>query len=196
MPVRGPDPHNLRTIAKETAPLIEHDCECPGCGYNLRGLRLGVACPECGVPTTAIGEIDEPLSHMPMRIILTFIRGCWVASICVLLMVALVIADRWDSIDEKYAAYGAATLAVIWLGAVIWLTPAFSIPQAVVRGFSNRSRVRRAARLFQFGWVASSFSLVLSTTLTNPGNATALLLNLLYGGASLRDSSASCCWRS
>ena len=30
---------------------IEGDTPCPGCGYNLRGLRLDARCPECGRPT-------------------------------------------------------------------------------------------------------------------------------------------------
>ena len=62
----------------------------------------------------------------------------------VLGMIGLVIADRWDALNEKYSAYAAESLALVWAGAVIWLTPAFSIPQAVVRGFSNASRLRKA----------------------------------------------------
>lgn len=40
-----------------TAILAERDIECPGCGYNLRGLHADTngaapACPECGEPVT------------------------------------------------------------------------------------------------------------------------------------------------
>lgn len=33
------------------APMIQQSTPCPGCGYDLRGLRLDGKCPECGRPT-------------------------------------------------------------------------------------------------------------------------------------------------
>ena len=39
---------------------IERDTPCPGCGYNLRGLRLDGRCPECGRP--AIDTFARPLA--------------------------------------------------------------------------------------------------------------------------------------
>ena len=45
----------LQQGMSDTDPLITylatHDAPCPGCGYNLRGLRSGV-CPECGKQLT------------------------------------------------------------------------------------------------------------------------------------------------
>jgi len=43
---------------------IERDIECPGCGYNLRGLRYGAFCPECGL---GIGKRpgDDASESMP-----------------------------------------------------------------------------------------------------------------------------------
>src|ERR1043165_1019057 len=98
---RAPDPHNLRNLAQAPgmhgpAPIIEVDRECAGCGYNLRGLRVGINCPECGMPTITPKGIDDPLSMMPMRVILTVVRGCWVGSICVVLMVGLELAERFE----------------------------------------------------------------------------------------------------
>ena len=43
-------------------------------------------------------------------------------------------------------------IAFIWVVATCLLTPAFGIRQAVTRGFSQQSRLRRAARWLQLGW--------------------------------------------
>lgn len=157
MAIRAPDPHNLRNAALKVG-VIAGDRECPGCGYNLRGLPLQSKCPECGMTVIAphSGEIDDPLSLAPTRIILVFIRGCWAASIIVGLVIALNVAQRFPDWDEQYSLWGFFGLSVLWVGAVIWLTPAFGIPQAAMRGFSRRGKLRALARWLQWGWVLAA----------------------------------------
>lgn len=179
MAPRAPDPHNLMKLAaKQPAPIIDVDRECHGCGYNLRGLRLGVKCPECGLPSVIVNKSDDPLSLMPMRVILAIVRGCWVAAICVAAMVGAVLADRTGAIKHEIAMAILAGLSVLWLGAVRWLTPAFAIPQAISRGFGPRSRVRRAARLLQIGWIVGTGCALLLGLQSNPKAFTAGLLSL------------------
>lgn len=157
MPIRAPDPHNLRNAAK-TAIVIDSDRECDGCGYNLRGLRVGFPCPECGTKIigTLSDEIDDPLSLAPPRVILAFIRGCWAASIIVALAVGLTLASRMPQWDVAWSRWAMPALSLLWVGAVMWLTPAFSLPQAASRGFNRRGRLRRAARWLQWGWVLAA----------------------------------------
>ena len=153
MAARAPDPHNLREMNKRAAPVIQVDRLCVSCGYNLRGLREGINCPECSMPSKMPEGIDDPLAHMPMRIILALVRGCWVASACVLLMVGVLLAERFGALPRTIAMAILAGLSLLWIGATRWLTPAFGLPQAIMHGFGPRSRTRTLARLLQWGWV-------------------------------------------
>lgn len=157
MPIRAPDPHNLRSAFGKVM-SIEADRECPGCGYNLRGLRVGAACPECGMPVTGprAGESDDPLSLAPTRVIVALIRGCWAASIIVALAVASVFAPGIKGWQPEWSRLALVPLALLWVGAVMWLTPALGVPQAATRGFSRRGRLRPFARWMQVGWVLAA----------------------------------------
>lgn len=170
MAARGPDPHNLRQLARQAAPqaapVIDVDRRCVGCGYNLRGLRLGINCPECGMPSVLPPDIDDPLSTMPMRVILMLVRGCWVAAICVVLTVIALLAERMGAVDRKIVMPILAGLAVLWWGATFWLTPAFTIPQAIKRGFGPHSRLRMLARWLQLGWVVASVAAAITALLS------------------------------
>ena len=50
----------MTSPAPRIALRIERDTPCPGCGYNLRGLRLDGRCPECG--RAAIDTFARPLA--------------------------------------------------------------------------------------------------------------------------------------
>src|SRR5436190_48874 len=124
MPARAPDPHNLRAMTgAQPAPVIETDRPCLGCGYNLRGLRAGINCPECGMPSVMPEGIDDPLALMPRGVILAFIWGCWAASICVLGVIGAVIVSRFPDIDRIVPAIALAGLSILWCLATWLLTP-------------------------------------------------------------------------
>jgi len=158
MAIRSPDPHNLRRAAARAGQqgVFEHDRPCLGCGYNLRGLPHGANCPECGMASKMPEDIDAPLSLAPTSVILAFIRGCWLASICVAAAVGVTIADRFPAWKPSISLFIVAGLSLLWVLAVFWMTPGFNLPQAAIRGFSPRGKLRRATRVLQWGWVAST----------------------------------------
>jgi len=117
-------------------------------------------------------DIDDPLSLAPPRVILAFIRGCWAASIIVVLVVSL--APRFPQWSMSWTRWSLPPLALLWVGAVAWLTPAFLLPQAAMRGFSRRSALRRFARLLQWGWLAAAVLRLLRYELRWTGSAGAM----------------------
>lgn len=179
MSIRAPDPHNLRnlaTTATSPAAVIDVDRPCRACGYNLRGLRFGIDCPECGEPSSIPDDIDQPLSLMPVRVIVAFIRGCWVASLCLIIIMGVVIAGQFPHVSQKWVQTALVGASVLWVGAVWWLTPAFPIRQAVIRGFSKHSRLRQATRWLQWGWVLMAGLRLVEILLPNaPASGAALL---------------------
>lgn len=182
MPIRAPDPHNLRNAAR-TAVVIDSDRECAGCGYNLRGLRVGFPCPECGTRITGSlsDEIDDPLSLAPPRVILAFIRGCWAASLLVAIAVGMTLAARVPPWGSSWFPWALFPLSILWVGAVAWLTPAFGLPQAASRGFNRRSKLRNASRWLQLGWaLAAGLNLLVSE-----GRMNATLQNLCHIGVTV-----------
>jgi len=131
---------------------IDRDTPCEYCGYNLRGLAYGKACPECGTPIRYRREPDLPFYEMPLPLIKGFRLSCWMAILAFLGIVAFWVVDglRGGSAAGAVLALGVVGL---WLTAVWRLTQPLSVPQAVAHGFSPRSRLRSAARWLQLGWL-------------------------------------------
>lgn len=141
---------------------------CAACGYDLRGLKVGGRCPECGEeipppPTLA----DDSLSRMPRPVILTFIRGAVTAAglIVLLLVAALAVLFGWMSVRLLGLIVGVALPG--WLLAMWWLTPALTIREGVSRGFSKRGVTRQIARWGQLGWLLGA-GLLLVREIANP----------------------------
>jgi hypothetical protein len=81
--------------------------------------------------------------------------------VIIILAVGLILAQRFESLSASYSRWGLLALAALWVGAVMWLTPAFAIPQAASRGFVRRSRLRQVTRWLQLAWpLAAGMSVV------------------------------------
>ncbi|MDY7109900.1 MAG: hypothetical protein SYC29_14810 [Planctomycetota bacterium] len=88
---------------------------CRQCGYNLRGLRLGGQCPECGLDVweTVVATVDPAASRLPrlndprgVGLALVWLVGCLL--LATLLMLARPVALR---VDETFSLSGASAVA-------------------------------------------------------------------------------------
>lgn len=154
-----PEPGYLgRSAERDVA--IDVDRPCLDCGYNLRGLRSGGRCPECGSPISRTTRGDAPLSRMPLSVIRAFRGASWLAVGCV----AAVAGSSW------FAFFGSAPPVVVravvisaglgWFVAMFLLTPAIPVPQAISRGFTEAGVTRRIARWAQLGWLLAAGALI------------------------------------
>jgi len=116
--------HGGEVVVNETrdkaAAALEHrelarSLYCRHCGYNLRGLRLGGQCPECGfeVWETVISTVDPAASRLPrlhdprgVGVALVWLMACLV--LATLLMLARPVALR---LDETFAPVGSIVLS-------------------------------------------------------------------------------------
>jgi hypothetical protein len=158
---------------------IEQDRQCEYCGYNLRGLRYGRACPECGTPIRYRRDPHLAFHEMPLPLIKGFRLSCWMAILAIGGIPAVLITGS----GIAGSSIGLALLTVIvglWLTAVWRLTQPLDLPQAIAHGFSPRSRLRNAARWLQFGWV-----LALGSVVANQAQAALAFPTTLFGSLTI-----------
>lgn len=159
--------------------IIDHDRDCEACGYNLRGLRIGGRCPECGVSIRLGGaSARDALSDAPLADVRRLRNGAHLAVACVPLLVAAPFVVLWlDAPPAVIAPVMAGVTALWWLST--WLTtPVMDTEGARARGLGPRSTVRRWARWLQLGWPAGWF--LLAVLISGPmAAAPALTVNAL-----------------
>jgi len=100
---------------------VEQDLLCPACSYNLRGLRVGGRCPECGAPIAA-ELLSSPYAEADPRWLRRVLRGVLLLQFqlapvfLVMLLSGLVLtATRGRYLDSLLA----------W---ITWLTVVFAAP--------------------------------------------------------------------
>jgi hypothetical protein len=130
----APTSDDVRPVRNEGPDLpppktVREDLLCPGCGYNLRGLRFGARCPECARPIVSpdkdrgTAQGDQLLQIAPDRRV-AFGRGCALAAVC-LIVAALTNPASIVFHPDNRAIFDVMNLALSigWFIAVLLLTP-------------------------------------------------------------------------
>jgi hypothetical protein len=85
--------------------LADRDYPCPGCGYNLRGLKVRY-CPECRQELQLqVGLVDAGLGRV-IGAASGFLGGACGAVMCLILAVAVLITQGPPSRKEVFAVFG------------------------------------------------------------------------------------------
>jgi hypothetical protein len=120
-----------RALAGET---VTEDRYCEGCGYNLRGLQYGQACPECGLGSLSSGGGARTPTRDPLLTVDESVRrsmklGFRLGSLVLLGATILVIvfffvgtAAGPGSVVVPFVV-GLCALALVWVAAVWLITP-------------------------------------------------------------------------
>ncbi len=131
------DERELAHITGLDSSVILDDRECAGCGYNLKGLKAGGRCPECGRPIKRRqpgNRWDDELVKSPLAWLQLFAAGATMLLISEIAAWIFGIASAVLEFSEEADALFALANAMLWTGA-IWLT---TRPRPVTAGSSIR----------------------------------------------------------
>jgi hypothetical protein len=174
----------LKYMAAIRGRPVEGDAQCESCGYNLRGLRYGSVCPECGTPIQYRRDPELGFHEMPLPLIRSFRLSCWML---ILAFAGLVVFGMTGGLAAGGTVGGSLMLAVagLWVLATWRLTRPLDLPQAVRHGFAQRDGLRIAARWLQFGWLAAVGSFVAARAQAAIGGPADLFMFLALVGVVL-----------
>jgi len=163
------------------SPEFEEDRACDQCGYNLRGLRMDQACPECGHvrprrTKRAVSE-DDSMLVLPIRVLDRIAAGTLLCLVWVVLAIASLV------LGGLREALAWPMLALLAVSAVLgsWLaTPPLDQPIARRYWLGRGSPLRWIVRGASLVWAANA--IVRAILVLGPGGATGLedLLPLIH----------------
>ncbi|MCH8259861.1 MAG: hypothetical protein IIC46_06615 [Planctomycetes bacterium] len=165
--------------------LIDVDKKCDQCGYILRGLRYGGACPECGTSIVLRSDPNLAFHEMPLPLIKQFRVNSWIATFSAAGFVGLLVFGRGLVGSAVGLAVPILGLIGVWIYAVWRLTPVLDQPQAAAYGFARGGRLRLAARWLQFGWVLAALSIPSSVLFSRSPFGFGLFTTLFFVGLGL-----------
>jgi hypothetical protein len=159
--------------ASQGGQQIDFDKPCRACSYNLRGLRIGGKCPECGVPIRPDDAAGDALVDAPLRVIQQLRLGFILTLACLPLLPLLPISMAVMKQSIVMIQTGTVILCACWIVSVWIATPIIDIPAGTQRGFTSKSKLRIAARYLQLGWIGFAITLLLGPV---PAVGTALMM--------------------
>lgn len=147
--------NHLRRLIGKT---IEADLKCGQCGYDLRGLRYGTPCPECGTPVSgaAKAKFHSTLTDAPVEYLSQLRNGCAVMLLSGVGMVTLWWLGRWLMGGTALAPLFPLPAAMVWVAGVWMVTQPRrpGVPEKVDHRLEWK-KVRDVARWSQLGWVVA-----------------------------------------
>jgi hypothetical protein len=172
-------PKALRNPAKDP---FATDRPCPRCEYNLRGLKPGMNCPECGLLIVTAAKAmagDESLTSAPRWYLKMLAWSLCTCALSAFLGIFALIQQRPQSINW-----------VIILGIVAacgWITGVWFAsqpkPQSVVQRVAPRMQMRYprwAARLTQICWLGLPMGIGISAHLDAAAMQTAAMTGIAF----------------
>ncbi|HEX5692093.1 MAG TPA: hypothetical protein VFX76_18890, partial [Roseiflexaceae bacterium] len=178
-----------RRMLERGEPPIEKDVPCANCGYNIRGLKPGKLCPECGVPIPFDFETaaDPLLSGDHAR----RARTQWGLTLMCAAIVAFIIARLGFSTMWAIAKWpppgpylGAATVIATTWAVGVWM----GTPASMDIRSRARTPLRWIGRLSQVLWIPA-VAMPLAAHLSNAWriyqDEIAMWSGLLSAGAAL-----------
>lgn len=146
---------NADTSFKAAPPdLIVADRVCTGCGYSLKGLRLGGNCPECGKPISGrkkTPRYTDQLVHAPMEWLEVFAIGTllmFLSAAASLGMIITLLFVQNVPILLVFAGITAAWSLGVWMST----RPRPVMPTTTVNVVHEWSGLRMMARVSQAFW--------------------------------------------
>mgnify|MGYP000520360460 CR=1 FL=1 len=163
--------------------IILDERACIGCGYSLKGLRLGGKCPECGLAIKGkkrAPRYTDQLVHAPMEWLDIFAIGALLMFFAATAALMMIITLLFVRNIPVLVVLGGITIG--W-AAGVWLStrPRPVMPTTTVNVLQEWRVLRIAARITQLFWpltvLLALFSIwVYNTTLSTPALYAAIAL--------------------
>lgn len=149
--------------------MILTDRMCPVCEYNLRGLRVGMRCPECGHPIKSISAVlnenftDAPIGYLKsLRFAFAMMLGGFLGT-----TLSVLVVSEFSQIAARGAALACA--GAWWLGVYIATEPRRRSDAPAGASAGERRVLRVVNRTTQGGWLVWLLIQMLMISKMTPG---------------------------
>ena len=156
------DPRTNRSVGQ--GELIQHPKPCRKCHYDLKGLRIGGKCPECGTPIIRSGQrFADNLTDAPIDYLRHLALACAVLAASWLFIVGAAIATNARPVFGTVILAGASLFW--WLGTMMITVPRKKGDHTLPDVILDSPRLRLAIRITSSAWPLFAASLLLTLVL-------------------------------